>query len=100
VEDAEMTQPAADPLWLSAMIGRVAAIIGAAAVLYATADSTWSTMHTLLADGLTPNEATDAVAQFGLVVNATNALLIAVGASVAAVTSTVSKVREYLRQKG
>ena len=88
-----------DPAWLSVLIGRLGAALGAGAVVFAASSAVWGQLQTLVQSGATQEEALQVLTSVGLLVDSSDAAIGAIGAIVALVLPLISKYREHRKSK-
>jgi hypothetical protein len=86
-----------DTVWLSALRGRVLAVLGAGLSLWATAVPAWHALSHLFRDGPTGEHIQLAMTATATSLDAAQVLLVAGGSLVAVVAAGLSKVRSLNR---
>jgi hypothetical protein len=90
----------ADPVWLSAIRGRVLAAIASAVSLWVSGGHLLGVLAAIRTGGLDPAAGAELLTHAGVVYDAGASLIVASGSLVALVASVGSKARELARRLG
>jgi len=88
-----------DPLWLSAVRGRLLAVLASGLSLWGAVGPAYQALRHLWAEGASPEHAAAVLTQTTVALDSLDALLLASGAAVALAASAASKARSWWRQR-
>lgn len=94
-----MEKPMSDSILLSAIRGRVLAVLGASLSLWASAVPAWNAIQHLIAEGPTVEHIQSVVMTSTTSMDALQVLVIAGGSLIALIASGVSKIRSIIKNK-
>ena len=94
------SKPLTDPLWLSALMGRIQIFLQAVMVAGVAVATVWANVEPLLADGLSFSDIQAFYEQTPMLMSAGSALWMAGSGLIIVVLAAVSKIRAWRKAQG